>query len=206
MADVGPILARSSAIRSGSCSTRQFQLVPNYQAAGRHVDGWPVSIRKMFILPRGVGAKSGTTWFRLRDGREVTLSSDGPIWAVFENSVVWHAPIFAQEMRPTIELDFAPARETSFEPYYAGTNGWYPWFPTEAGLLEGTRMAVSQVVGTRPRPGRLFETLFREDALRTNASVSAARPGGYCGTSRRSGRSLRAVRPSDRSRVTRGPW
>jgi hypothetical protein len=63
-------------------------------------------------------------------------------------------------MRPTIELDFAPARETSFEPYYAGTNGWYPWFPTEAGLLEGTRIAVSQVVRTRPRTGGLFETLL----------------------------------------------
>lgn len=160
MASVGPVLVEEFGHSFRIVSTRQFQLVPNYQPAGRHLDGWPVSMRKMFILPRGVGSKSGTTWFRLRDGQEVTLSSEGPIWAVFENSVVWHAPIFAQEMRPTIELDFVPARETSFEPYYAGINGWYPWFPTEAGLLEGTRIAVSHVVGTRPRTGGLFQTLF----------------------------------------------
>jgi len=61
-------------------------------------------------------------------------------------------------MRPKIDLDFAPARETSFEPYYAGTR--YPWFPTEAGLLEATRIAVSQVVGTRPPARGLFETVF----------------------------------------------
>ena len=162
MASVGPVLAEEFGHPFRIVSTRQFQLVPNYQAAGRHVDGWPVSIRKMFVLPRGVGSKSGTTWFRLRDGREVTLSSEGPIWAVFENSVVWHAPIFSEEMRPTIELDFAPARETSFEPYYAGINGWYPWFPTEAGLMEATRIAVSQVVGSRPPARGLFETVFNK--------------------------------------------
>jgi hypothetical protein len=160
MAEVGPVLAEQLGHPFRIASTRQFQLLPNNLPAGRHVDGWPVSIRKMFILPRGVGPRSGTTWFRLRDGREVTLSSEGPIWAVFENSVVWHAPISAQEMRPTIEFDFVPARETSFEPYYAGTNGWYPWFPTEAAFLEGTRFAASIIAGTRPRSGGLIETLL----------------------------------------------
>jgi hypothetical protein len=160
MARVGPVLAEEFGHPFRIASTRQFQLLPNHLSAGRHVDGWPVSIRKMFILPRGVGPKSGTTWFRLRDGREVTLSSEGPIWAVFENSVVWHKPIFAEELRPTIEFDFVPARETSFEPFYAGTNGWYPWFPTEAGFLEGTRLAASIVAGTHPRTGGLVDALF----------------------------------------------
>lgn len=164
MASAGPVLAEEFGHPFRIVSTRQFQLMPYYQAAGHHVDGRPGSIRRMFILPRGVDSKSGTTWFRLRNGQEVTLSSEGPMWAVFENSVVWHAPIYAQEMRPTIELDFAPARETSFESYYAGSNGWYPWFPTEAGLLEATRVAVSLVVATRPRTGGLLETLFRKRA------------------------------------------
>jgi hypothetical protein len=123
-------------------STRQFQLVPNNTPAGQHVDGWPVSLRKLFILPKGASRKSGTTWFRQRDGKELVIESEKPIWMIFENSVVWHAPISSEALRPTIELDIVPAQTTSLDPFYAGLAGWYPWFPSEANLLEGTRTAL----------------------------------------------------------------
>ena len=134
-------------------STRQFQLVPRTVAADRHTDGWPVAIRKIFILPRGAGPRSGTTWFRLRDGEELTIESDKPIWMIFENSVVLHAPITGQSLRPTIEFDILPARETSLEPVSAGLAGWYPWFPTEAGLLDGTRFALMRCYPDEPAQG-----------------------------------------------------
>src|SRR6185503_12278081 len=51
-------------------STRQFQLMPNRPLADRHRDGWPVAMRKIFVLPQGCGKQSSTTWFRLRNGEE----------------------------------------------------------------------------------------------------------------------------------------
>lgn len=123
-------------------STRQFQLMPNNTPAGQHIDGWPVSLRKLFILPKGASRKSGTTWFRQRDGKELVVESEKPIWMIFENSVVWHAPISSEALRPTIELDIVPAKNTSLDPFYAGLAGWYPWFPAEANLLEATRTAL----------------------------------------------------------------
>jgi hypothetical protein len=134
-------------------STRQFQLVPRTVAADRHLDGWPVAIRKIFILPRGAGRRSGTTWFRQRDGEERTIESDKPIWMIFENSVVLHAPVTGQSLRPTIEFDILPAQRTSLEPVSAGLAGWYPWFPTEAGLLEGTRVALMRCYPDEARRG-----------------------------------------------------
>src|SRR4029450_4974746 len=41
-----------------TASTRQFQLVPNRPAADRHLDGWPVAMRKIFVLPEGCGQRS----------------------------------------------------------------------------------------------------------------------------------------------------
>jgi hypothetical protein len=134
-------------------STRQFQLVPRDVAADRHTDGWPVAIRKVFILPRGAGRRSGTTWFCQRNGEELTIESDTPIWVIFENSVVLHAPVCGAALRPTIEFDFLPAKETSLEPVFAGLAGWYPWFPTEAGLLEGTRAALARCYADETEKG-----------------------------------------------------
>ncbi len=153
MAAVGPTLERHVGHPFRIVSARQFRLVPRDVAADDHVDGWPPSIRKLFILPRGAGTRLGTTRFRLRNGELLTLETDRPVWVIFENSVVWHAPVTGAELRPTLELDIAPAAQTSLEPVDAGLAGWYPWFPTEAGLLEGTRMALAQCYADVPASG-----------------------------------------------------
>ena len=134
-------------------STRQFQLVPRDVAADRHTDGWPTAIRKVFILPQGAGRRSGTTWFCQRNGQELTIESEKPIWVIFENSVVLHAPICGAALRPTIEFDFLPASKTSLDPVFAGLAGWYPWFPTQEGLLEGTRIALGRCYADEPPAG-----------------------------------------------------
>lgn len=131
-------------------STRQFQLVPNRPLADRHLDGWPVAMRKIFVLPQGCGKRSSTTWFRLRNGEEFTLESEKPIWVLFENSVVLHQPISGVALRPTIEFDIVPARQTSFDVVDAGLGGWYPHFPTEAELQAGTRQSLQAFLVERP--------------------------------------------------------
>lgn len=114
------------------CSIRQFNLNPTTMEGSRHLDGWPPAIRKIFILPGGAGADSGTTWFRLRDGSELLFNHPSPCWVVFENNTVEHAMMAGKGIRPTIELDIVPARETSTVPLDAGLNGWYPWFPEKS--------------------------------------------------------------------------
>lgn len=142
LATAGPRIEATIGHPYRIASTRQFQLVPNRILADKHVDGWPVAMRKIFILPEGCGRHSSTTWFRLRDGRELTLESERPIWVIFENSVVLHQPISGVALRPTIELDIVPARQTSFDPVDAGLGGWYPNFPTEDELLKANRRAL----------------------------------------------------------------
>ncbi len=155
--EVGPTLAESLGHPFRIASTRQFELVPRDIAADKHVDGWPAAICKLFVLPQGAGTRSGTTWFRLRDGKEFTLETDRPTWMIFENSAVWHKPITGASLRPTIEFDLVPASKTSLQPTDAGLAGWYPWFPTETGLLAGTRMALVQACADDDRSwlGRL---------------------------------------------------
>jgi hypothetical protein len=97
----------------------------------------------------------------MRNGQEVVLDTDQPIWVIFENSVVWHAPVSSESLRPTIELDLLPAAETNLDPFYAGMNGLYPWFPTEEGLLEGTRTAIQMSIGNRRKRKSLFDRLLR---------------------------------------------
>jgi hypothetical protein len=163
LSNIGPEIERSLGHPWRVGSIRQFLLQPG-TTGGRHLDGWPVSMRKLFILPCGATRQSGTTWFRMRDGREMVLDSDKPIWAIFENSTVVHALMSSEVARPTIEVDLIPATTTSAEPFYAGNNGWYPWFPTDDGLLEGTRLALSLAVmneGTRPQFLRRLSQPFR---------------------------------------------
>lgn len=135
-------------------STRQFQLVPSRPQADRHLDGWPVAMRKIFVLPQGCGKRSSTTWFRLRNGEETTLESEKPIWVLFENSVVLHAPISGVALRPTIEFDIVPARQTSFDVVDAGLGGWYPHFPTEGELQAGTRQSLVSFLAETPGGAR----------------------------------------------------
>jgi len=150
LATAGPIIERSIAHPFRIASTRQFQLIPNRPAADRHLDGWPVAMRKIFVLPQGCGKRSSTTWFRLRNGEEFTLESEKPIWVLFENSVVLHAPISGVALRPTIEFDIVPARRSSFDLVDAGLGGWYPNFPTEGELLAGTRLSLERYLAEVP--------------------------------------------------------
>src|SRR5262249_26280539 len=40
-------------------SARSFDLIPGTGIAGRHLDGWPLSLRKLFILPHGASKRTG---------------------------------------------------------------------------------------------------------------------------------------------------
>jgi hypothetical protein len=111
-------------------STRAFILRAGRSGKdSRHFDGWPRSIRKAFILPNGATPETGTTWFNLRNGKQLVFDNPDPCFLLFENSVVEHAAISGAHERPTIEIDIVPARETCSAPVYAGIDGWYPWFP-----------------------------------------------------------------------------
>ena len=150
LAVAGPQIEQAIGHPFRIASRRQFQLVPNRPQADRHLDGWPVAMRKVFVLPQGCGRRSSTTWFRRRDGEEFTLESEKPIWVLFENSVVLHAPISGVSLRPTIELDLVPSRRTSLDPVDAGLGGWYPHFPTEPELLAATRVSLTRYLAEFP--------------------------------------------------------
>ena len=153
LACAGPVVERLIGHPFRIASTRQFQLVPGRVLADRHVDGWPPGIRKIFLLPQGCGRRSGTTWFRRRDGHEFMLESDRPIWVMFENSVVLHQPISGIALRPTIELDIVPAEATSLDVVDAGLGGWYPLFPSERDLQEKTCLALRRYFEMHPDGG-----------------------------------------------------
>ncbi len=150
LATAGPMIESLIGHPFRIASTRQFQLVPNRPQADPHLDGWPVAMRKIFVLPQGCGRRSSTTWFRRRDGEEFTLESEKPIWVLFENSVVLHAPISGVALRPTIEFDIVPARQTSFDVVDAGLGGWYPHFPTESEFQAATRRALQSFLAEVP--------------------------------------------------------
>jgi hypothetical protein len=111
------------------CSVRTFFLKPSTEEGGMHFDGWPPSIRKLFILPNGATRRTGTTQFKLRSGDDLVIDEPRPLWTIFENSRVQHALVPGEVARPTIELNIVPARKTSTEPFYCGINNWYPLFP-----------------------------------------------------------------------------
>jgi hypothetical protein len=171
LATAGPMVESAIGHPFRIASTRQFQLIPNRPAADRHLDGWPVAMRKIFVLPEGCGTRSSTTWFRRRDGQELTLESEKPIWVLFENSVVLHAPISGVALRPTVEFDIVPARQTSFEVVDAGLGGWYPHFPSEAELHAGTRQALQSFLAEVP-DGAPVESWLR----RHSRSLGRLRP------------------------------
>lgn len=95
-----------------------------------HLDGWPRSIKKLFLMPHGVGKARGSTYLKLHSGKEIVPESDEPAWIIFENSTVPHAAIGPEiGTRLTIEIDLIPTLSTDPSPRYVGINGWYPWFP-----------------------------------------------------------------------------
>jgi hypothetical protein len=149
--EVAPIIETDIGHPFRVASIRAFDLTPSTGIEGRHLDGWPPSIRKVFLLPKGANRRTGTTWFRRRDGTEIVVDNDEPMMVVFENSVVWHAPQPSSTGRPTVEIIILPTALTEARPYYAGINGSYPWFPTDAALLEGTRMAAQIASATGGR-------------------------------------------------------
>ncbi|MFZ5780636.1 MAG: hypothetical protein ACOY4R_10605 [Pseudomonadota bacterium] len=167
----GPVIEAQVGHPVRIASTRQFELVPNRPPADRHLDGWPVAIRKLFVLPQGCGRRSSTTWFRRRDGVEFTVESEAPIWMLFENSVVLHAPVSGVALRPTIEFDIVPARRSSFELVDAGLGGWYPLFPSDGALQSATRLALQRYFTEVPEgtPDPTAWDLFRESLRRFKA-------------------------------------
>jgi len=148
MALVGKFLAEHSTEIEEVCghswrvaSVRAFAPRP-YAAGGRHKDGWPLKMKKLFLLPAGATPQTGSTWFRLRTGEEIIIDHPDPLWMIFENSVLEHSVVTPRGgRRPTIEIDLLPAAQTDPTPVDAGVNGWYPWFPSRASLIDGTKGA-----------------------------------------------------------------
>lgn len=130
-------------------SVRCFSLRPGLDGQ-RHMDGWPPSIKKLFLLPEGHGMERGTTYVRLHNGKGIYAQRPGPAWMIFENSKVLHGAVAPKEVpRPTIEVDFMPALHTDTTPRFAGLNGWYPWFPPPDGIeiyRNELKRAVAQAV------------------------------------------------------------
>jgi hypothetical protein len=159
-------------------SVRAFSLMKG-APSGRHTDGWPLAIKKLFILPNGATPTTGTTWFKLRTGEEITVDSPDPFWMIFENSVCLHALVAPLDgKRPTIEVDLLPSAETNSEPIYAGTNGWYPWFPTRDTHDFGTTVAarfafadpsgpMNQALPSRSLVERIKTAVFRTKSVET---------------------------------------
>jgi hypothetical protein len=128
----GPAIGEALGHTWRPCSIRPFTLRPNALAGNVHMDGWPKCIRKCFVLPRGVSAATGATWFKKRDGTVMLFESADPCWVVFENSTIHHALIPGPLGRMTIELDLIPSPKTNLEVASPGLNAWYPWMPDRA--------------------------------------------------------------------------
>lgn len=136
LAEIGRFLAGFSQTIEKVCghfwtvgSIRCFALKSGTDG-GVHLDGWPRAMKKLFLLPNGVGRERGSTYFVLRTGEKLIVESAAPAWLFFENSVLPHATVVPKERpRPTIEIDLMPAMVTDPTPVYVGINGWYPLFP-----------------------------------------------------------------------------
>ena len=82
-----------------------------------------------------------------------------------------HAPVSGVALRPTIEFDIVPSRQTSFDVVDAGIGGWYPYFPTEGELLAATRLSLERFLAERPE-GAPVETWL----ARLRKSLARLRP------------------------------
>jgi hypothetical protein len=77
-------------------------------------------------------------------------------------------------LRPTIEFDIVPARQTSFDPFDAGLGGWYPNFPTEGELLSGTRLSLERYLSEVPGGAPVDPWLTRMRKTLRGARAKAA--------------------------------
>jgi len=106
----------------------------------RHLDGWPVSMKKMMIYMGPTSRIDGSTEFYLKDGSTALIEGPPGTWGLFENSVVNHLAVPPQRTpRPVIEISFVPALSTDTHCIVGGMNAGYPWFPLEfaADKVEG---------------------------------------------------------------------
>ncbi len=101
----------------------------------RHLDRWPLAMKKLFILPWATSKELGTTLFKLKNGETTLVEQPGAGWALFENSCVWHCAIPPEtEPRHTIELSLVPALKTDCRLTDTGMNASYPWYPMDRDL------------------------------------------------------------------------
>jgi hypothetical protein len=59
-----------------------------------------------------------------------------------------------------LNCDSGPISKTVPQAYYAGLNGCYPWFPTEASFLQGTQAAAQIAAAKAERRGGLLRRLI----------------------------------------------
>lgn len=149
-------------------SVRCFALKPGQDLAV-HTDEWPGAMKKLFILPRGIGREKGSTYLKLRTGEEIIPESEGPTWLIFENGTIPHAAIAPRTApRPTIEVDLLPAMRTDPTAVFVGTNSWYPWFPAQSdpgvyqrGLKRIVTLAAGAILPDFPTSERTYPLTAR---------------------------------------------
>ena len=145
------------AIRSGSCRAVSSIFCRTPASPASTWTAWSCSIRKLFLLPRGATREIGTAAGSACATAKSVIESTRPVMVLFGARRVARPPPGAATT-PDDELDLAPAPTTSARAFYAGLNGWYPWFPTKATFLEGTRTA-ARIAGARESRG-LWQRLF----------------------------------------------
>lgn len=99
-------------------------------AVGWHVDGAPLSMKKIFIYLNGASRELGSTEFITKSGERRLLEGPPGTWAMFENSSVRHRAFVPRSgPRPVIELLVVPAFETTTRPEAHTINCGHPWYP-----------------------------------------------------------------------------
>jgi len=115
------------------------------------------SIRKVFIHPsRGRGTcLLGHYVFCPAPRRVATIESEKPIWYLREQRRPFTPPIFVRCAQAHHRIRLSSCRRARRPSIRLCRSGlWYPWFPTEDGLMEGTRIALGACYGpTHPRHG-----------------------------------------------------
>jgi hypothetical protein len=132
LANIAPTVERICGHYFRIVSSHIWSLNPGPRRYQWHSDWWPVALKKLFILPRGMDVQKGTTAFRLKGGEELAVSGPPGAWIIFQNSVLEHKGIESSTVpRPTVAISIAPSFRTDLRLLDAGCNSGYPWFPME---------------------------------------------------------------------------